>query len=325
MHDASKILPSGQPGDCTLNADPTSLYVVLRLAGCDIVLPTRKRIQLNTPAHSPQVDWQAQHQGTASPYTSPIVPASLPATSRLLVPDNRALRSRRDHMYPTDMTDFNDFGDAVARHHDASLSSAGGPPVAMPSTEPDTNRASLLWHWIGTNHFYNSKLWAEEDLARRTTVSDSEIALNKRAIDRYNQARNDATERVDEILLTALGLVDAASAQTDAPVAKIPHGARLNSETAGSIIDRMSIMALKIHAMHAQTTRTDVDEAHRQSSQVKLDRLMQQRADLGACLDTLISDTQAGRAYFKVYRQFKMYNDPRFNPALVAEQAKAKG
>ena len=60
-----------------------------------------------------------------------------------------------------------------------------------------------------TNHRYNSLLWAEEDLARRTTVADAEIAANKRAIDGYNQARNDATERVDELLLVALGLVDA--------------------------------------------------------------------------------------------------------------------
>ena len=180
-------------------------------------------------------------------------------------------------------------------------------------------------HWIHTNHFFNSSLWAEVDLARRTTVSAEEIAQNKRAIDKFNQARNDATERVDEILLTELGLVDAASAQTDAPVSKVPANARLNSETAGSIIDRMSIMALKVHAMRVQTLRTDVDQAHRDSSQVKLDKLLQQRADLGACLDELIADTQAGKAYFKVYRQFKIYNDPRFNPALVAEQAKQQG
>jgi hypothetical protein len=32
-------------------------------------------------------------------------------------------------------------------------------------------------------------------------------------------------------------------------------------------------------------------------------------------------DASAGRAYFKVYRQFKMYNDPRFNPILVAESS----
>lgn len=224
------------------------------------------------------------------------------------------------------MSMLNDLGGQVSRLHDATLNAAGGPPVKEPAgVASDANRTSLLWYWIGINHYFNSKLWAEEDLARRTQVSDSEIAKNKRAIDQFNQARNDATERVDEILLTELGLVDAASAQTDAPVSKAAAQARLNSETAGSIIDRMSIMALKIHAMRAQTTRTDVDQAHRNSSQIKLDKLLQQRGDLGTCLDSLLQDTLAGRAYFKVYRQFKMYNDPRFNPVLVAEQAKAKG
>ena len=223
------------------------------------------------------------------------------------------------------MSMLNNLGEQVGHLHDQTLTTAGGPPVSRPADVTTDNRSTLLWYWIGMNHFFNSSLWAEEDLARRTRVADSEIAANKRAIDKFNQARNDATERVDEILLTELGLVDAASAQTDAPVSKVPAGARLNSETAGSIIDRMSIMALKIHAMKAQTQRTDVDQAHRDSSQVKLDKLLQQRGDLASCLDALIADTQAGRAYFKVYRQFKMYNDPRFNPALVAEQAKARG
>ena len=74
--------------------------------------------------------------------------------------------------------------------------------------------------------------------------------------------------------------------------------------------------------MREQTERTDVDEAHRTGSRVKLERLQQQRLDLGGCLDALMADALAGRAYFKVYRQFKMYNDPRFNPALVAEARK---
>lgn len=203
---------------------------------------------------------------------------------------------------------------AVMATHDRLLAWPG-----WPQTQP----AALdegVWHWLQANHRNNSLLWAEEDLARRTTVADAEIAANKRAIDGYNQARNDATERVDELLLIALGLVDAASARTDAPVSTVPIGARLNSETAGSMVDRLSIMALKAHAMHQQTLRTDVDEAHRAASRVKLQRLQQQRQDLGACLDELLADAAAGRAYFKVYRQFKMYNDPRFNPALVKEQ-----
>ena len=199
--------------------------------------------------------------------------------------------------------------------HDRLLATPGW-PASEPAPVDDG-----LWRWIQTNHRWNCSLWAEEDLARRTQVAEAEIAANKRAIDRFNQARNDATERVDEILLTALGLVDADSARTDAPRATVPAGARLNSETAGSMIDRLSILALKVDAMRQQTERGDVDEAHREASRTKLARLQQQRDDLAGCLDALLADAAAGRAYFKVYRQFKMYNDPRFNPALVAEQA----
>jgi hypothetical protein len=201
--------------------------------------------------------------------------------------------------------------------HDALISAAG-----WPAEEPAA-RDHALWHWIQTNHRNNCRLWAEEDLARRTQVGAADIAANKRAIDGFNQARNDATERIDEILLVALGLVDAESARSDAPRSTVPEGARLNSETAGSIIDRLSILALKVHAMRAQTLRSDVDEAHRGASRGKLERLLQQRADLAGCLDALLADAAAGRAYFKVYRQFKMYNDARFNPALVAERARS--
>ncbi len=201
--------------------------------------------------------------------------------------------------------------------HDALLAQPGWP--AGGSTNASTETLPALWQWLHTNHRCNALLWAEEDLARRTQVSAEQIAANKRAIDGFNQARNDATERIDELLLLALGLVDEGSAAGDAPRATAAPGARLNSETAGAMVDRLSIMALKIHAMRAQAARADVDDTHRATSQAKLARLLEQRADLARCLDELLADAQAGRAYFKVYRQFKMYNDARFNPALVAE------
>ena len=188
-----------------------------------------------------------------------------------------------------------------------------------PQAEP-APPAGELWRWVQANHRNNSLLWAEEDLARRTTVAAAEIAANKRAIDGYNQARNDATERVDELLLLALGLVDEASARSAAPQSRVAPGARLNSETAGSMIDRLSIMALKLRAMHEQTQRQDVAQAHRDATQAKLDRLLEQRGDLAGCLDALLAETAAGRAFFKVYRQFKMYNDPQLNPQLVKER-----
>jgi hypothetical protein len=206
----------------------------------------------------------------------------------------------------------------VIRLHDQLLAEPAWPGGEASVDDP-------LWLWVQTNHLNNGRLWAEEDLARRTTVADADIAANKRAIDGFNQARNDATERIDELLLLALGLVDAASARSDAPVSTVPEGARLNSETAGSMIDRLSILALKVDAMRKQAARRDADDAHRASSRARLARLEEQRADLAACLDALLADALAGRAYFKVYRQFKMYNDPRFNPALVAEAKAARG
>jgi len=210
-------------------------------------------------------------------------------------------------------------GEIVALH-DALLGSPG-----WPASEPQAgfSEHSPVRTWVQANHRFNSLLWAEEDLARRTTVADAEIAANKRAIDGFNQARNDATERVDELLLVQLGLVEADSARSDAPAARVPAGARLHSETAGSMVDRLSILALKIAAMRAQTERSDADSAHLDACRVKLARLQQQRSDLAACLDALLADAALGRAYFKVYRQFKMYNDPRFNPVLVSERAGA--
>ena len=164
-----------------------------------------------------------------------------------------------------------------------------------------------LWQAIEDNHRYNCLLWDEEDLARRRSVPDSEIAANKRAIDGYNQRRNDAIERIDERLLSAL-----------AGVERKP-GAQLNSETAGAMIDRLSILSLKIHHMRLQTLRTDVDREHVETCQAKLARLTEQRSDLAGCLDELLAASARGERYFKVYRQFKMYNDPNLNPAVYGE------
>jgi hypothetical protein len=210
----------------------------------------------------------------------------------------------------------------IIRLHDGLLSNLAW------SEAVDVSRVGPLWRWIAVNHHNNFLLWGEEDLARRTTVDDSEIAGNKRRIDAFNQARNDATERVDELLLLELGLVDEAQARSSMASladARDRTVTRLNSETAGSMIDRLSIVALKISAMRAQTLRRDVDQAHRELSTTKLERLIQQRNDLGFCFDELLAECHAGRAYFKVYRQFKMYNDPALNPALVAERAAVVG
>ncbi|HLX79311.1 MAG TPA: DUF4254 domain-containing protein [Burkholderiales bacterium] len=169
------------------------------------------------------------------------------------------------------------------------------------------NRGAL-WQAVEDNHRCNCLLWDEEDLARRRNVADAEIAANKRAIDGYNQKRNDAIERIDEQLLTSFS-----------GVARKPES-KLSSETAGAMIDRLSILSLKIHHMRLQTQRTDVTGAHIENCVQKLSRLNEQRTDLAACFDRLLVDCARGECYFKVYRQFKMYNDPALNPAIYGEK-----
>jgi len=188
----------------------------------------------------------------------------------------------------------------VCAFHDARVAEAGWAARAAV-------HADGAWQWIEANHRFNNLLWDEEDQARRRDVPDSAIAANKRAIDGYNQKRNDAIERIDEALLVRLaGVVPAPDAW---------H----SSETAGSMIDRLSILALKIFHMRAQTERTDATPAHVATCREKLERLALQRADLGRCLDTLLARAAGGTAFWRVYRQFKMYNDPTLNPWLYRQ------
>ena len=187
---------------------------------------------------------------------------------------------------------------SIMRLHDNMLSEPAWPPGQSLASQ------SGVWHSIEANHRYNTLLWDEEDKARRTDVDPVEIAACKRRIDRYNQNRNDAVEAIDEAILAAL---DAHTRLDDA---------RLHSETAGAMTDRLSILCLKIHHMRAQTQRCDAGAAHVAMCSEKLQRLIAQRQDLGACFDQLLAEARQGRAYFKIYRQFKMYNDPALNPYL---------
>jgi len=155
--------------------------------------------------------------------------------------------------------------------------------------------------YIISNNLCNYKLWHEEDFARRRDVKDSEIATVKRNIDGWNQKRNDFIEKIDDFVI---------SEWQDS--IKMTENAGQNSETIGSIIDRLSILNLKIFHM------AEMVEVYPQKLQFsdKLAILHQQRDDLGDSLKNLISDISKGNRYIKTYRQMKMYNDPETNPQL---------
>jgi hypothetical protein len=181
---------------------------------------------------------------------------------------------------------------------------------------PEAAEAEAGSDWLGAvcrQHRANFELWHIEDEARAPGATEAELAGVKRRVDRTNQHRNDLAEQLDRALLSwleARGLPNPA--------------AELNSESPGLMIDRLSILSLKIYHTREEAERADAPAGHAARNLERLAILEEQRADLAACLDALWRETLAGTRRFKLYRQLKMYNDPSLNPAIYRHPAQAK-
>lgn len=158
---------------------------------------------------------------------------------------------------------------------------------------------------VASQHRTNFLLWHIEDEARTPGATDTDLAGVKRRVDTTNQLRNDLAEQLDRALLAWLE-----------PRALPAPEAPLHSESPGLIIDRLSILALKIYHTREEAERTDAPAGHSTRNHERLAILDEQRADLAGCLDALWRDTLNGTRRFKLYRQLKMYNDPLLNPAI---------
>ena len=189
--------------------------------------------------------------------------------------------------------------------HEPAAREDGEPAAAGGGQEPAKDWLGL----VSAQHRANFDLWHIEDEARAPGASDQEVAAVKRRIDHTNQRRNDLTEELDRILMAWL----AAQALPNAEAA-------LNSESPGLIIDRLSILALKIYHTREEAERKRAPEGHAARNRERLAILEQQRADLARCLDALWRETMSGARQFKIYRQLKMYNDPALNPAIYKDR-----
>ncbi|GBF42474.1 hypothetical protein LPTSP2_17610 [Leptospira ellinghausenii] len=152
--------------------------------------------------------------------------------------------------------------------------------------------------------------WHIEDEIRRPDIALEEVVALKRKIDKLNQDRTDMVERLDDFVIEMF--------QTVSP----KPDARLNSESPAWLLDRMSILELKIYHMEEQVNRKDssATKEHIEKCQAKLTVLLDQREDLKQCLEELFDDYAKGIKRVKVYRQMKMYNDQNLNPSLYKNQ-----
>lgn len=156
-----------------------------------------------------------------------------------------------------------------------------GPPNAW---EPLAWRLQLV----------NTYQWHEEDRSRAHDAGDAVLAAVKRSIDASNRRRVQTIDALD------LHLVEV-SVHLGTPSAT----AALNSETPGSIIDRLTVLALKRYHL-AEALAGGGDAA---SLQPRLDTVTEQFDDLADCLARLLDDIAQGRVRLKLYRQVKVYAD----------------
>ena len=185
--------------------------------------------------------------------------------------------------------------------------------VTLWHEQPVTNTYDGILGTACTQHSFNYLLWHEEDVARSREIGDARVAEAKRAIDGYNQQRNDWIERLDAAIAEKL--------ETDGiePGAQTP----LNTETPGSAMDRLSILSLRMYHLEEQLERDDVGAEHLDSVRRKIAICRIQHHELSRSLGELLADIFAGRKRHRTYHQMKMYNDPSLNPYLYQAHRKA--
>ena len=155
-----------------------------------------------------------------------------------------------------------------------------------------------LKSWIDTVQ------WHYEDIIRDPNIQPDDGMVMKRKIDKSNQHRTDVVEQLDDYYIS---LFKAVGANSDA---------KLNTESPGWVVDRISILCLKIYHMQEQVDRTDADNKHKQQCLNKLNILLEQKEDISKSFNDLLDQVQKGEKQIKVYRQMKMYNDDTLNPVL---------
>jgi DNA-directed RNA polymerase alpha subunit len=165
-------------------------------------------------------------------------------------------------------------------------------------------RISSIEHLLYLKCWIDTVQWHMEDVVRNPGIDPVEGLQWKRRIDASNQERTDVVEYIDSYFLEEYKDI------------KPKADARINSESPAWVVDRLSILALKVYHMTEETLRRDATAEHKDLCTQKLNILLNQQTDLSNSLDELIQDIENGSKYMKVYKQMKMYNDPSLNPVL---------
>ena len=174
--------------------------------------------------------------------------------------------------------------------------------VYQPFTNPF--KEATIEHTMYQKSWIDTVQWHYEDIIRDPNIEPTAGMDMKRKIDKSNQNRTDVVEQLDDYYISLFNTIS------------VQSNAKLNTESPGWVVDRISILCLKIYHMQEQVDRTDTDSKHRQQCLNKLNILLEQKEDISKSFNDLLDEIQKGEKQIKVYRQMKMYNDDTLNPVL---------
>ncbi len=170
-----------------------------------------------------------------------------------------------------------------------------GPPAPPGPGKTGPTVAGIL-DLAAALHRNNVDQWEREDDARRDDADDHRGAGAKRDIDRMNGVRHSYIEAIDRAILDVTGSRAAAPLATESP---------------GMVIDRLSVMVIRLDSTEA---RAAADTGDARVFAGRLPRLRSQLAALEEATATLLDDLATGTRRFFAYESFKLYGTENSGP-----------
>lgn len=174
---------------------------------------------------------------------------------------------------------------------------------------PNPYKTGSIEHILYAKNWIDTVQWHMEDLIRVVDIDPVKALKIKRDIDASNQDRTDTVEKFEDFLFGKFADV------------QLKPDARVNTETPGWAMDRLSILNLKLYHFKEELNREGISASHFEKCKKKVEVLEEQYIDLSNSIDDLLEEIASGKCEIKVYRQMKMYNDEELNPMLRKKES----
>ena len=147
-------------------------------------------------------------------------------------------------------------------------------------------------------HSRNFAQWRLEAAIRQATLADADVARIKRDIDASNSARTYLIDWIDIAVGRAFGFTNA----------QTWRGKHVNSDTIGQLLDKVSVLSLKIYFTKVATSRRDLSVTERGDCSDRIPKLQWHRDYVLECYDRFLQSLRNGSACMPITGQMKYYD-----------------